>query len=98
MDTEELKPATPTTPKGKKQATVTETVEDTRVFYKVSAREYLTMLPPFNVTLYPGSSAVIAVNSSEEIPASYHTLLDIKEISKDQYELESKDQGILGKP
>ena len=98
MDTEELNPANPTAPKGKKQATVTETVEDTRVFYKVSAREYLTMLPPFNVTLYPGSSAVIAVNSPEEIPASYHTLLDIQYISKAQYEAELQGQGILGKP
>ena len=95
METDELKPVAT---KGKKQSTVTETVDDNRAFYRVSAREYLTMLPPFNVTLYPGSSAVIAVGSPDEIPTSYHTLLDIAEISKEQYEVEVQAQGILGKP
>jgi hypothetical protein len=92
----ETEPKTTKTP-NKKSATVTETVEDTRVFYKVSAREYLTMLPPFNVTLFPGTSAVIAVDHRDEIPESYHTLLAITEINREEYDKEISNQGILGK-
>ena len=70
--------------------------EPEQVYYRVSTREYLTMLPPFNVTLFPGTSAVIAVDSPDEIPDSYHTLLSITEITREEYDKGLESQGILG--
>lgn len=71
--------------------------ETEQVYFRVSTREYLTMLPPFNVTLFPGTSAVIAVDHRDEIPESYHALLAITEINREEYDKEISTQGILGK-
>lgn len=88
----ETEPKTAKTPNKKSAPAETE-----QVYFRVSAREYLTMLPPFSVTLFPGTSAVIAVAHHSEIPESYHTLLAITEITREEYEKEIDTQGILGK-
>lgn len=65
-------------------------------FYQVTAREYMVTFPPFTVMLYPGTSAVVTGEQFDQLHPINRAMLDVVEITEQQFvELFAK-QGKIG--
>jgi hypothetical protein len=65
-------------------------------YYLITAREYLVTFPPYQLILYPGTSAVLDQENLDTLAEIHRASLEIKKISKAEYLDIFAKQGKIG--
>ena len=73
-----------------------ETTPEQPKFYQVTAREYMVTFPPFTLMLYPGTSAVVTQEQLDQLHPINRAMLDVVEITEQQFIDLFAKQGKIG--
>jgi hypothetical protein len=73
-----------------------ETADVVKQYYKITSREYLVTFPPYSLILYPGTSAVLTGEHYESLHHLHKQMLDVTEITAQEFTEIFAKQGKVG--